>query len=490
MVIILVDNRLRFPPDSISEVVKQQLRNLFTHKNNKHTKLKAMGYWAGNEPEYIRTFEDSENGEFSLPRGGTNRVREVLREHDLKYQFVDDTYEGPLVNIPNHKLELYPYQVDAMNACLKRRNCLLQSPTGSGKTTIAIAAIAELKRRALVVVWNSGLAKQWIERLQIELGMKRSEIGTIMDGKVNVKDVTVAMQQTLHKRDMVALGLDRYFGVFIADEVARFSAKTFRESTEPFHSKWRLGVSADYTRHDKQEGLTEDIFGQVAYQIDSAALSNQGVIHDVEIRVVPTEFDAPWYAHDKDFVRFTNEIGDDQVRTGLTVKIAEQCVADGGTVLVFCHRINHCRKLETALAASVPNELMLGGSDYSVRFEQAVKGLRSRSIKVGIGTIQAIGQGIDIPAVNFGIIASPITSNRQQFQQVIGRICRKAEGKDSAVVYYLWDKAVYGLRTLLKLRSWNTKVLVLHDGRWMPCDEYITEHKIRSRAALPQHVLR
>lgn len=69
MISIIVDNRLRFPPDTISEPIKQQLRNLFTHKNQKHSKLRAMGYWAGNEPEYIRTFEDSEDGEFSLPRG-------------------------------------------------------------------------------------------------------------------------------------------------------------------------------------------------------------------------------------------------------------------------------------------------------------------------------------------------------------------------------------------------------------------------------------
>jgi superfamily II DNA or RNA helicase len=487
---IQVDNRLRFPSGSISEAVKQELRNLFTHKNNKHAKLKTMGFWPGNEPEFIRTFEDSDDGDFSLPRGGTNRVREVLREHQLPFAFRDVSYEGPLVDIPDHKLKLYPYQEEAMNACIARRNCLLQSPTGSGKTTIAIATIAALKRRSIVVVWNSGLAKQWIERLQTELGLKKSQIGTIMGGKVNVQDVTVAMQQTLFKRDLVALGLDRYFGLFIADEVQRWSARTFRESTEPFHSKWRLGVSADYTRHDKQEGLTQDIFGQVAYEIDSASLADQGVIHDVEIRVVETSFDAPWYKYDKDFTRLTNELGDDQIRTGLTVKLAEQCVADGGSVLVFCHRVNHCRKLETALAETIPNELMLGGVDYAARFEQAVKGLRAGTIRVGIGTIQAIGQGIDIPAVNFGIVASPITSNRQQFQQVIGRICRKAQGKSEAVVYYLWDKAVYGLDTLYKLRSWNRRVLVLQGDRWVPCDDYIKEHKIRARGLRPQHVLR
>lgn len=491
MISIIVDNRLRFPPDTISEPIKQQLRNLFTHKNQKHSKLRAMGYWAGNEPEYIRTFEDSEDGEFSLPRGGTMRVREVLKENGIAYRFVDCSFEGPLVGIPDHKLKLYPYQQEALEACIAKRNCLLQSPTGSGKTTIALGIIAKLKRRALVVVWNTGLAKQWIERLEYELGIPKKAIGQVMGGKVRLADVTVAMQQTLYSKDPKKLGIDKHFGVLIADECQKFSAKTYREVTEPFHCKWRIGISADYTRHDRQEGLTRDIFGGVAYEIDKSVLSDSNFIHDVEIRVIPTSFEAPWYEQERNFLHLTQEMGEDQDRSELTLKIIQECVSDGGSVLVFCHRISHCRRLESLVAsAKIQTELMLGGLDGVERFNSAVKGLRNGTVKVGVGTIQAIGQGIDIPAVSRGIIASPISNNRQQFNQVIGRICRRAKGKEDAIVYYLWDKAVYGLSTLTNLKAWNRNVLVLDGEDWVDCNSFIQDHKRRARGLSPQHVLR
>jgi superfamily II DNA or RNA helicase len=475
MLTIIVDSKLRIHQDAISEPVAQSIRNAFTHSNPAWYRKRQMGYYPGKaDPQVIRTYQ--EDDEFlSVPRGGAAKLRAIFRKEHTAFKFSDRSVELEEVSIPEHKLTLYPYQQEAVDACIARRNCLLRSPTGSGKTTVGINLISKLGQPAVIIVWSSALAKQWIDRLQSELGMSKKDIGSIMGGKVNIKPVTVAMQQSLYSKGVEALGIDNRFGVVVADEVQRFAAPTFCETIEPFKAKWRIGISADETRHDGKEFLIYDVFGQLAYEIDQTPLVEAGYIHEVEIRIIPTEFKADWYAYDKNFTRLTEEMGADPIRNGYVMEALRMAFADGGSsAMVFSHRVQHCKRIDYLCAtAGLNSGLMVGGVENSKAFDDAAAGIRNGSVKVGIGTIQAIGQGIDIPAVDRGVIATPITSNRQQFGQVRGRLCRTGKGKDGAIAYYLWDQHVYGLRPIQNLMKWNKKVAVFNGGSWVDGHQYV-----------------
>jgi superfamily II DNA or RNA helicase len=483
MLNIIVDNRLRFDADAVAPSVVQSIRNAFTHRNPAYHKKRAMGFYPGKESEYIHTYEEDEEGWFSVPRGGTQTLRKVFGEAGIRYRFTDRSYEGDPIEVPTHKLRLYPYQAEAVEACYERRNCLLRSPTGSGKTTVGINLITRVARPTIIIVWSSALAKQWIDRLVNELGLPPKSIGRVMGGKVDVQPITVAMQQTLHSRTPASLGIDRYFGLLIADEVQRFAATTFREVTEPFHAKWRIGISADETRNDGKEFLIYDVFGRVGYEIDQAPLVDSGYIHDVEVRVIPTNFRADWYATNKDFTALTDAMALDKKRNELAMQALDRAFADGSSAMVFSHRVRHCQVLDALCAEhGIKSGLMLGGVEWATTFDATGKGLREGTVQVGIGTIQAIGQGIDVPAVDRGVIVTPITGNRQQFGQVRGRICRTTKGKHSAIIYYLWDRHVYGLFALRNLAKWSNTVTVLDDsGRLIEASEYIKLHQQRRR---------
>jgi len=476
MLNIIVDNRLRFDADAVAPSVVQSIRNAFTHRNPAYHKKRAMGFYPGKESEFIHTYEEEENGGFSVPRGGTSKLREAFRKAGVAYRFVDNSYEGEPISVPQHRLKLYPYQQEAVEACYLRRNCLLRSPTGSGKTTVGINLITRIARPTLIVVWSGALAKQWLARLQSELGLKAGDIGRVMGGKVDVKPITVAMQQTLYSRGPANLGIDRYFGFLLADEVQRFAATTFREVTEPFHAKWRIGISADETRNDGKEFLIYDVFGNVAYEIDQEPLVENGYIHDVAVRVLPTEFRADWYQVSKDFIALTDAMAIDEQRNAVVMRALELSFRDGGsTAMVFSHRVGHCQRIDALCAErGIKSGLMLGTDEWAQAFDDTSRGLREGKVQVGIGTIQAIGQGIDVPAVDRGVITTPISGNRQQFNQVRGRICRTTAGKESAVIYYLWDRHVYGLFALKNLAKWSNDVRVLDVAdRWVEANEYI-----------------
>ena len=482
MLNIIVDNRLRFDSGALPNSVVQTIRNAFTHRNQVYHKKKAMGFWPGKEMEFIHTYAEEESGEFTLPRGGTTKLRTILRKVGIPYRFIDRSLEGNPIDVPEHRLTLYPYQTEAVDACYARRNCLLRSPTGSGKTTVGINLITKVRRPTIIIVWSGALAKQWITRLETELGIPPKEVGRIMGGKVNVKPITIAMQQTLYSRGPDALGVADYFGFLLADEVQRFAATTFREVTEPFKAKWRIGISADETRNDGKEFLIYDVFGQVGYEIDKEPLVEDGYIHNVAIRVLPTEFRADWYAATKDFQMLTDVMASDEARNELVMQALDMAFDGGSTVMVFSHRVGHCQRIDALCAERrIASGLMLGTEEWSQVFDETSKGLRAGKLRVGIGTIQAIGQGIDVPAVDRGVITTPVTSNRQQFNQIIGRICRTTKGKDDAVVYYLWDRHVYGLNAITNLVKWTNDVKVLEGSQWADAVDYVKRERKRRR---------
>ena len=75
-----------------------------------------------------------------------------------------------------------------------------------------------------------------------------------------------------------------------------------------------------------------------------------------------------------------------------------------------------------------------------------------------------------MPSVGVGVLATPVAANRLRFNQARGRFCRKPEGKTRAVLYYLFDGAVYPGH-LKNLVAWNPTVTVEQDGAWIPVKE-------------------
>jgi superfamily II DNA or RNA helicase len=327
----------------------------------------------------------------------------------------------------------------------------------------------------LVVVWTGGLFEQWETRLMRELGLQSRDIGRVRGAERSIKPITIAMQQTLW-RGMTPAFLDTW-GMVVCDEVQRAASKTFMDVLDKFPARYRIGISADETRADRKEFLVYDLFGDVAHEVSQDDLIDEGSVLDVECRVVPTEFRADWYVAARasgtpDFNRLLGEMAEDETRNALALDLVLAEVAAGNQVLVLSHRVEHCQRFDAALAArAVPCDLMLGGDEWKARFDATKRGLADGSLRVAAGTIQAIGTGIDLPAVGRGVLTTPIGSNRQLYGQVRGRLCRP--GKADAVLYVLWDRHVHGESALKFLARWNrTTVVRTPDGAWLDVSEY------------------
>lgn len=499
---VVVDNRLRMRLDEVPKAAANELRQLFEHSNPEYHKKRQMGYGTGNEQPVITTWKHvtGEDGItwLTLPRGGTQRLRDVFADHGLPIEWVDRMCHGNVAKcggeytgdwltpqmFPNQKQVPWDHQERIIAAIHKCKQGVVRAPTGSGKTSALIEAIRQENVPAIVIVWESGLLEQWQKRIEVELGIKKKDQGLIRGSTCRLRPITLCMQQTINK-----WGPDKWakirgvFGLVGADELQRYAATTFVDTIDQFDAAIRVGVSADETRKDKKEFLIYDFFGRIIEDISKNELEGKGIIHEVTCNIVPTDFQAQWYVDDvrPDFSTLLAQMIEDDARNERIVRVAKNRYDAGETLLLFTHRIEHCHTLRRMLAAvGVPADYMLGGPSHQKEFETTVERMRDLKdpLRVAIGTLGKVGVGLDIPNLTVGIACTPIHNNRQFMNQVKGRICRRCteSNKVGAELVYIWDQEVFGRQPLINLKRWNKQTSVQHEFSWLDVDQYLKEH--------------
>lgn len=472
---VVLDNALRLQVDALPPGALEALQAAFTHENPKRAAMKRAripGWWAEKEQEQTWAIRRRRGGAvLELPRGGTARVRGVLAEHGLEPEWDDRRTEGDwdlAGKFPPHQRELRAFQAAAVPVACQRQQGIIRAPTGAGKSVLGFAIAAKLQLPTLVLVNTRELLEQWMDRAGAEFGWKPSQVGVVQGSRREIKPLTVAMQQSLYKQG-IDDDLKGAFGTLIYDEVQLAAASTYYDVVHAFPAKYRLGISADNRRKDGKEYLNLDLFGDVIFEVARNDLEDAGVVLDVEIVMVPTEFRADWYGTEygqtPDFQRLNAEMMADESRNELAANIVRDHM-QGERVFVMARLREHCQRLAAAVVARGQNAgFLIGGEDYRSEFAATKAGMQRGSCLVGVGTVQSIGTGIDFPDVGRAVVVTPIASNRQLLQQVRGRVCRTAKGKARAELWILWDRHCgFGRRHLQNVVQWNRRVSVMTPG--------------------------
>lgn len=504
---IIVDNRLRvgvrLPEDDVQALLRE-----FTHRNPARAKLEksvealsrsknpkhrgtffALKAQLKSEPVAIPTWK-LDGGELSLPRGGLARVRSVLEERGYELDVIDERTEGDPALRPvglAHDVVLRDFQEHVAERVLEVEQGIVRSPTGSGKTTALIRCAVAAGLPALIVVSTGNLFDQWIRRLQTEVGLRRKDIGAIGQGEERIAPITVGMQQALYKGGRAA----RYggkFGFIGCDEVHLFAAKTFLGVVDHFAARFRIGVSDDERRKDRKEFLLYDVFGAPIAEVDRDELVERGFILDVEVRLIETGFTCAWWEELSEQERplrwgdLLDEMGKDAQRNALVARLAAEGARAGAQTLVWAHHVNHCLQIRADVAARDPRVGLFVG-ELKREFQATLAGFLDGSTRIGVGTFKAISTGIDLPSAGVGVVSTPIHNNRQTLTQVKGRLCRAPDGKTEAVLYVLWDRALFGLAPVRNWVKWSKTSRVLVGEQWVDGKAFVKQATAEERAA-------
>jgi len=164
----------------------------------------------------------------------------------------------PKVNLP----KLRPEQKEALSVwCQAGCRGQVIMPTGTGKTEVALAAMALTKTTTLVVAPVRDLMYQWHRRILQAFDVDGGIVG---DGLSNIRPVTVTTYDSayIHVAKMGA-----GFGLLIFDEEHHLPSKCRREAAILSTAKMRLGLTATPQRSD---GLHKDLdwlIGPVVYDM-------------------------------------------------------------------------------------------------------------------------------------------------------------------------------------------------------------------------------
>ena len=357
---------------------------------------------------------------------------------------------------------LSPYQQDALRAFHafgSRGVCVL--PTGSGKTIVAVAALAHARAPTLVLCPTRALLEQWVALL----GMYYSgPIGIVGDGARRVEPVTVMTFESAYRC------LDRYgahFRVLVVDEVHHFSGGIRAEALEMSVAPIRLGLTATAPEAGSAaEACLRELVGPIVCEmhVDELAGTHLAELESMTLRVRLDPDEAVEYARlRRPFLEARRALV--RAHPGLDWESLVRAIAQssaGRAALAHFQRASALASFPRAKRASCAQLLSRHRGDkclvftgsvddaYRVALEHLVPVLSADTGRAErtetlerfrdgryrtLVSARVLNEGIDVPDARIAIVIAGRLGVREHVQR-IGRVLRPAPGK-RALLYEL-----------------------------------------------------
>lgn len=388
----------------------------------------------GNEPRFLDCAIEMPDGSLHLPRGclakgvSGNVVQSILDRDRITITFEDQRVVGlPLSRPPQaDAVAYYDYQLEAIRALRRSPQGLIVLPPGTGKTRVAVGAVADQPCSTLVVVPTGDIADQWITAF----ATAGFEAGKLGDGKdERFFEIVVATEDSADLVLRTYPGWGLRWGRVIADECHRNASATAQRILRALPAKHRIGLSATPQRADGLTALIHWSFGATLIVRTPAEMIRLGYLQPARIELVETGWDwAGWTGPDnKRLAALERAVAEDAPRNALIARHVVQKAKKGESCLVLCRTRSHTKTLaELVSAQGVEARALTGKTAKRVR-KADVRGLRDRTLQVVCATSLA-DEGLDIPCLSYIALASPQKARAATMQR-LGRLLRLWEGK-------------------------------------------------------------
>ncbi|WP_328821220.1 DEAD/DEAH box helicase family protein [Natronorubrum halalkaliphilum] len=411
-------------------------------------------------------------------------VRAALWDADIDADRIDDRVLS-LESLPTLRsaYELREYQRTALEAWLETDRWrdgnpshaleslarapagVLELPTGSGKTVIALKAIERLGVPTLVVVPTIDLLEQWQRELEDEFDC---EIGRFGGGEQRFGPITVSTYDSAYlKADSVG---DR-FGFVVFDEVHHLGGEGYREIARLLAAPARLGLTATFERPDDAHEIIEEIAGPLVYRVAVDELAGDHLatydLKRLEVALTPAEREAyernqetftDYLARSNirmqsgsDYQELVKRSGNDpEARKALLARQrAREIMLGSDAKLEALEEILDDHRGERTIVFTAHNDLaydvserfliptithQTGAAERREILERFREGTYTR-----IATSNVLDEGVDVPDASVAVVLSGSGSERE-FTQRLGRILRPKTDRSRAVLYEVLSK--------------------------------------------------
>lgn len=317
-------------------------------------------------------------------------------------------------------------QKDVVNSylCPEPRDGILSLQTGGGKTVCALYIASRLQVPTIVLVHNTFLRDQWLDRIKAFL--PKARIGSVQGETLDIenKDIVVAMLQSVSMKDYSQNTFAR-FGLVIVDECHHIASEAFSQAVPKLTSKHMLGLSATPERKDRLMHVINWFLGPLLYKSDTT----DKVDEKVKVEVYEFEPEHNSYnevIYNQSGVMFTslmiNKVVEYEPRNKMIVEILEDLYEEKDReILLLTDRVDHTKVLFDMLPEYIQNQSCILGRN--VKAEQRAEWCETKRIL--IATYSMCKEGFDVAKLNTLIIATP----RPDVDQIVGRILRVEKTK-------------------------------------------------------------
>jgi superfamily II DNA or RNA helicase len=219
----------------------------------------------------------------------------------------------------------------------------------------------------------------------------------------------------------------------VVDECHHTSAEVFSRALHKLNFRYSLGLSATVQRKDGLAYVFQWFLGPIVYRAKRRA--ERVDVRALEFASPDTGYRQELYIYGKqlNMARMISNMCAHPPRTAFIVDAIMGCFAQGRKVLVLSERRTHLMEIHRETVAR--GAARVGGEERAPTLGYYVGGLKQQQLKqseledVVLGTFAMAAEGMDIPALNTLVLASPKTD----IEQSVGRILRVSEAARTTV---------------------------------------------------------
>jgi superfamily II DNA or RNA helicase len=471
---IELDNVVKISRSNLPMILINFLKEELNFMNSEYIIKSKVGRNTFGTERYFRFIDETEDS-LIIPRGFIGKLIRFCKEHNIEYDFVDNREKKTIVDFL-FNAPLREHQQAAVVNISKKDLGVIVSPPGSGKTVIALKAIAEKNQSALIIIHRKQIAEQWIERIQSFLGIPKNEIGKIGNGKTQFgKKITVAMIHSLAKalqsedREKIV----NQFGLIIVDECHHIPAETFRKTIAQLKSYYMYGLTATAFRKYNDGKLIFIHLGEIISEIKETEIK-ESKFANVILR--NTSLEIPFNPKTDTFETLSKILVHDSTRNKLILHDVVSEIKSGKKIVILTERKEHIDSLNQYLKQSFET-ITLSGDDSECSRYIKWKLLKEGNYQALITTGQFFGEGTDLKNANCLFLVYPF-SFEGKLIQYLGRVQRS---EVTPTIYDYRDiKIDYLNKMFLKRNTYYRKI----QRQATLFDEYLPDNTISAKSII------
>jgi len=412
--------------------------------------------------------------------GLLDRVIEFCKKYDYTYEFKHNKFYGLPFEL-NEKVskegirdylksitsfEPRSYQIDGIYEALRYHRKVIVSPTGSGKSLMIYALVRYYQSHnfnILIVVPTTSLVSQLYKDF-IDYGWNAEEhCHLIYSGqeKQSNKNVYISTWQSLYK---MPKSYFEKFNVVICDECHTAKAKSLTSIVSKLcDAKYRFGFTGTLDGIETNRMVLEGLFGPSYKIIRTDELMQQGHLSQLNIRCLILKHSEKKFDTYEDEIQYliSHEKRNDFIKNlALNLK--------GNTLILFSRVETHGQLLYEKIQSEVNKTRKVffvhGGVDVKER--ELIREITERETNaIIVASYGVFSTGVNIQNLHNLIFASPSKSRIRNLQS-IGRILRKGNEKNKAVLYDISDDCSYKGRKNYTLNHFVERVKIYNEEKF------------------------